>query len=303
MPYGIYAERGDLYPTRPWLAFLQGSTRDHSRVFSTQGILYPDVASVYGLSDPRVLDAIYPARYLDYLKAFVSPALVDRFTGIDPNESAPKVAANPMFDLLGVRYLVYYDAAGSGPPPGSEAQFRLAYRGDGVKIYENLRAAPRAFVVHDVRPVDDAEAAATLMLTNKTFDPRTKAVIEAGPDEPRLRPCAGAAPSTATITSYAPSKVRIKVTSRCPGLLVLADQYFPGWSASVDAKHADVYATDATLRGVRVPAGTSTVELNYRPASFRNGMILFAIGLLTLLVLAVQGVRASPWWRAGRRRD
>ena len=83
----------------------------------------------------------------------------------------------------------------------------------------------------------------------------------------------------------------------CAGLLVLSDEYYPGWSATVNGHHADVYATDVALRGVLVPAGRSTVELHYRPAPLRDGLVLFAIGLIAIVLTGVSGLRASRWWR------
>jgi len=312
VPFGIYASRANPYPVEPWVKFLQTNTRDASRVFSTQGFLYPDVSGAYGLSDLRALDALFPQRYWDFVKTFVSHGIVDRFTAVDPNESVPDVAANPMFDLLGVRFLVYHDAPNFAPPPTSPAQYRIVYEADGIKIYENLHAAPRVFVAHDVHAEADENAALQYLVGKggapfpdgsvdvRGFDPRSSAVIEAKAPIAPAPNCPARTASYSHIVSYSSSYVKIAVTNNCPGLLVLSDEYFPGWSASVNGHHAHVYPTDVALRGVQVPAGRSTVEFRYRPASFRNGVILFAVGLLVLAFLAATGLRSSDLW--GRRR-
>ena len=72
-PRGIYGPREDPYPTTALTTFLSDHTGDNSRIFSTDGVLFPDTAGVYGLSDPRMLDALYIDRYWDYLRSFVSP--------------------------------------------------------------------------------------------------------------------------------------------------------------------------------------------------------------------------------------
>jgi hypothetical protein len=311
-PYGIYADRQNPYPSPPWISFLQSRTHDdQSRVFSTQGWLYPDVASVYGLSDPRVLDALYPKRYWLYLSAFVAHGLADRFTAVDPNEPAPNFASNPMFDLLGVRYLVFHEG-GDPRPAGAKAQFRRVYQAGGVQILENLHAAPRAFVVHDVRAVRDVNAALALLAPQTSkyfpdgsvrvghFDPQSSAVIETTTQAAPPQSCARDAVSSTNIVSYSATEMKFAVNNSCPGLLVVSDQYFPGWSATVNGHHATILPTDVALRGVPVPAGSSTVVLSYRPASFRFGLILFAIGALALVFLSVTGLRSTRWWR-GRR--
>lgn len=311
-PHGIYANRENPYPPVPWISFLQSNTQDHSRVFSVEGLLYPDISTVYGLSDPRTLDALYPTRYWTYLKTFVAHRLTDRFTAAAP--FVTNIASNPMFDLLGVRYLVYRNTLQSGPPAASRSQFRLVYQDGDVKIFENLRAVPRAFVAHDLHAVPDMTAALSLLTRAsgkrfpdgavhvKQFDPRSSAVIEGDPPTKQGQTCTSDTPSTATIASYSATTVRIRVTSTCPGLLVLSDQSFPGWSATVSGHRARIYPTDITLRGVLVPAGSSTVEFHYQPASFRNGLILFAGALVALGFLAVTGLRSSRWYRKRRRR-
>ena len=312
-PFGIYAKRDNPYPSEPWISFLQSNTQDQSRVFSTEAFLYPDISSAYGLSDPRMLDALYPERYWQYLNTFVAHGLVDRFTAVDPNEPVPDFAANPMFDLLGIRYLVFHDDPSVHPPVAAKAQFRKVYQADGVKIFENLHAAPRAFVVHDLRAVPDLTAAVQL-LTNEnrarfpdgsvhvqSFHPRTTAVVEADAQAAKPQSCASGATSSTKIVSYSATDMKIAVSGNtCPGLLVLSDEYFPGWSATVNGHVARIYPTDVAMRGIPVPAGTSTVELHYRPAPFRKGLILFAIAVLVLVFLAVTGLRSSRWWRARR---
>jgi len=49
------------------------------------------------------------------------------------------------------------------------------------------------------------------------------------------------------------------------------------------------------------PRAPTTVVLQYRPAWFRHGMILFALGLIALAFLTVTGVRASPTFARRRR--
>jgi Bacterial membrane protein YfhO len=309
-PHGIYANRADPYPSQPWIGFLQSNTQDHSRVFSTDGILFPNISTAYGLSDIRAIDALYPERYWTYIKEFISPGICCLFSGVGPPSN---VVSNPMFDLLGVRYLVSRESRTSQPSIFLMPQFRPVYHADDLNIYENGRAVPRAFVVHSLRIVPDMHAAATLFANEERarfpdgavrvehFDPRSSAVVESKGKIVQRQACGANTASAANIVSYSPTHVKISVTNDCPGLLVLSDQYFPGWSATVNGRPAHIYPTDIALRGVTVPAGMSTVEFHYRPKSFRNGLILFALGLVALLLLGAAGLRSSPRWHRRRR--
>jgi hypothetical protein len=310
-PHGIYATRADPYPAEPWIGFLQSNTRDQSRVFSTDGILFPNISTAYGLSDIRALDALYPERYRTYIKEFISRGIGTWFVGVGPPSN---VVSNPMFDLLGVRYLVSRESRTSQPPIDLVPQFRPVYHADDLQIYENLRAAPRAFVVHSLRTVPDMRAAAQFFAKEEParfpdgavhvehFDPRSSAVVETSGKIEQSQACGVTAASTANIVSYSPTHVKISVKNDCPGLLVLSDQYFPGWSATVNRRPTHIYPTDIALRGVPVPSGVSTIEFRYRPKSIRNGLILFALGLVALGLLTAAGLRSSQWWqrRSGR---
>ncbi len=297
-PHGFYLPRDDPYPSYAWVSNLQDRTAvDQSRVFSADGLLYPDTAGVYQLSDPRMLDALYVERYFRYLRTFVASGLDDRFTGTGPFESAPNVAANPMFDLLGVRYVIYNKDAGGAPPSWSEGQYRAVDRDGAVIVYENTHAAPRAFVAHDVHRVGDVDAALHFFTRGQhasfpdatvqvSVDPTRTAVVEAARgDVPATSSCAADATSTARVVSRTPNFVKVVVENSCPGLLVLSDQYYPGWSATVNGRDARIYATDVALRGVFVPTGDSTVEFHYRPSSFRVGIAVWVIAVLALLGL------------------
>jgi hypothetical protein len=208
-----------------------------------------------------------------------------------------------MFDLLGVKYVM---AGSTHVPSAPGSQYQLAFQGDGVSVYHNTQVVPRAFVVHDIQRVDDESAArAALVKGEPQFgdgavnvvnrDLRHSAVVEADSAgaAPKVSSCDGSGDS-ARITEYANRSVTIDVNSACAGLLVLSDEYYPGWTATVNGKDANIYATDLALRGVPVPAGHSTVEFSYQPASLHDGVALAIIGgiaVVTLVTVDIVAIR------------
>ena len=95
---------------------------------------------------------------------------------------------------------------------------------------------------------------------------------------------------TARVARYEPERVVIRARSATPALVVLDDVHYPGWEATVDGHSAPIHQVDYLLRGVRVPAGTHTVEMRYRPQSWRIGWIVSLIGLLVLAGLTAYGL-------------
>ena len=103
------------------------------------------------------------------------------------------------------------------------------------------------------------------------------------------------------ITSYRPEAVEISVAAGAPGLLILADQAFPGWAARVDGEPTPIITVDHALRGVYILAGTHQVSFSYEPWPFRLGAALTLGSLLLLcLLLARLGRRARRRLGNGR---
>ena len=109
-PHKIYRDRHDTFSEPPYVQFLQDqqSGDEWPRMFALDALLFPNSASAYDLHDIRDLDALYPERFIPYLRAFVSPEVTDRFVGgpFASLEGAAQVAGNPLFDLTGVEYVV-----------------------------------------------------------------------------------------------------------------------------------------------------------------------------------------------------
>ena len=170
-------------------------------------------------------------------------------------------------------------------------QFTPVYSGE-VSIWENTQAAPRAFLVDQVRSVTSSSDAIAVM-QDPGFDPKRDAVVEApvatSSDTTRVSPQTD--PGRALITKYESQQVRIAVESPSSELLVLTDTYFPGWTATIDGAAAAILPTDLAFRGVMVPSGSHEVTFSYAPGTFFLGGAL-AFGAVALLGLVV--------WRSRR---
>jgi|GEM_PF-5359252 len=309
-PRGFYSPRRNPFPNEGWIRSVSALARSpgYSRIFSTDGLLFPNTAGVYQLADPRVVDAIYVERYFRYFHTYVSGGTFDRWIATGPTETFPAIFDNPMFDLMGARYVVQ-----KHPFTTTDSNYHIVKRTPGRVIYENTAALPRAFVVRDVRTVPNESATVAYLNRHASkntdgslhpvLDPRTQAVIEA-PGTPsgaaRRSSCVNRPYDIATITHYDPSRIEVRVNAPCGGLLVVSDTYFPGWEAGVNGRTATIYPTDLAFRGIRVPPGRSSVTLRYRPSSFRAGLLVALLGVLGFAGVAV-GSRCVARRRRSRR--
>jgi len=267
-----------------------------ARVFGFDKKLYPDTAGAFGIQDVRVLDGLDVKRYATFVNTFVT-TFDDRLTGDKAQPS--DIEGNPMFDLLGVRYVLTGNVT---PLSQAGGQFSPVVQGD-VSVFQNNQVLPRAFVASDVHTVDSTAGALSylkgfghLVPDGRTrldrFSPTTQAVVES-PGGSAATPGAGAGPRrTVTISSYEADRVVVDVGAGAPGLLVLTDTYMPGWEATVGGRPAQVLPTDVAFRGVPVGGAATRVVFRYRPPGFTAMWLLPLVGVLGMVA----------WWLVRRRR-
>ena len=151
---------------------------------------------------------------------------------------------------------------------------------------------PRFHVVRRIERAGDEEESFRL-LTDATFDPVSTAILEADPGLP-LGPLDGStAGDDLRLVSETPEHIILDARLASAGLLVIGDNYFPGWRAAVDRRPAPLLRADYTLRAVPIEAGAHSVDLVYDPLSFRLGVGLSAAGLV---LAAFSLVTDRPRW-------
>ncbi|HEY2158209.1 MAG TPA: YfhO family protein, partial [Isosphaeraceae bacterium] len=127
-----------------------------------------------------------------------------------------------------------------------------------------------------------------------SYDPKRWAWVEvADPNSlARFHPGGPAAASEAVTVRYpSPERAELDVTLDRPGVVVLADALYPGWTLTVDDKPATIIRTNRMMRGAAVEAGKHGLVYEYRPPSFAIGKVVSLIGFVGLL--------ASLLWSAG----
>ncbi len=168
-----------------------------------------------------------------------------------------------------------------------------------IKLYRRRAPLPRALLLYDwqfVPPDDAGDEIALGVLRGANFDP-ARTVVLAGAGANRVLD--GAAPQgTAAVVEYAPGQVVVEVASAEPGWLLLADAYFPGWQATVNAAPAPIYRADIMFRAVQIPAGASRVAFVYAPWWY-PGLLLAGGGLWLLLGVGLLAAAVRRARRAG----
>jgi hypothetical protein len=193
--------------------------------------------------------------------------------------------------LLNVRYILWPDFQRGQSIGGMPVVSRTALQ-DG-RPYETIledQGLPRARLVGAATVKADAEAVAYML--SDAFDPEREVVLA---ELPSLELDGQPAQGSVAWLVHSPNELRLSVTTERPALLVVADNWFPAWLATVDGEAAPVLRAYHTLRAVPVPAGTHTVEMRYRSGTVRRSLWVS----LTLLV-ALTGLMGLHLWRERR---
>ena len=101
------------YRGAPYIGFLKANTSANERVFGRDGILHPDWAGSFQLTDIRGLDAMYPWKYLRFVRSFLrdelpqapTGELIERFTG-GGEHTFDTALKRRLLQLSSVKYLL-----------------------------------------------------------------------------------------------------------------------------------------------------------------------------------------------------
>jgi hypothetical protein len=212
------------------------------------------------------------------------------------HNAMPPTFQRHLLDLAGGRFLVVsadYDPTASQLRPAPH----LLWESEGLRVYENPRALPRAVFVPRVEVVADPLVLLQRLAAGDD-DPRQVALIESAPPSGFLGDAATPASATVEFVRDDPEHVVLRLRADGRGFLHLADQYFSGWRATINGTETPIMRANYLFRLIEIPPGESLVEFRYEPASVRIGAF---ISIATLLSLAVLGIVARRRRRSRER--
>jgi hypothetical protein len=84
-------------------------------------------------------------------------------------------------------------------------------------------------------------------------------------------------------TNFAAQRIDVQVDAAGPGMVVVAQTYYPAWHAYVDGQPTRLWRANYAFQALEVPPGRHEVKIVYQDGKFRAGCL---ISLLTLLACA-----------------
>jgi hypothetical protein len=171
--------------------------------------------------------------------------------------------------------------------------------GDTVYLYRLNTENPYSWVTPVAVKAPDDQVLATLL--NPRFDVRRAALFDTSANvavSEGLQALPAPLSITTSVRHYEPGRVQIDLSAAAPqgSSLVVSENYYPGWKATVDGKPAPIGRADYTFIGVELPRGARSVELNFTSDSYARGKVITWIAIALGLLMLGAGI-----WRDRRR--
>jgi hypothetical protein len=267
-PYNAVISERYYVPKLPIIEALETDARDLNEPFRVLGldwVFLPNAAAQYGLEDVRGSD---PMQWGDYGRFLRTAAVRDAWI-----EDVKRIAdaSHPIIDFLNVRYLL----AEPGMRPG--ATWTQVYSGADGDLYRNDEYMPRFFAPPLLRRVgrrdweEEIAAGRGFAETPLVSGPGLEAVVSNPPVE-------------VAVAQRGPTEYRLKVKAEGEAVVASSQPAMRWWRVTVAGREVPVLRVNGAFLGFRVPAGSSTVWIRYRPWSYWSAV---GGGLVAILALGV----------------
>jgi hypothetical protein len=286
-----FSPKNTVLPSNQIITYLT-DIKTYDRVYGVgEAMMTTNLATYFRLYDPQYYHPLYITRYGE-LTGYANTGIYgqgvirgDAIINASPTESAEETfRRNRLLSILGVKYVVYNNAKIQQSIQKPLTQFTDQTN----SIVENTDAVPRATIVtNTVFATNPSTLLSTLF--NPDFNPITTVVLE---KDPKIASASSTGKGTAAIKQYSENEILIDTQTNTSGILVLSDNYYPGWHAYVDGKITEILRANYSFRAVVIPTGTHKVRFAYEPDSVKIGILVSSISLL--LLIGVSGILLLP---------
>lgn len=258
----------------------------------------------------RLQAAAKPYRVFDPLEVYTRDALmaydIPQVTGYHGNhlqtyldlvggEGGANLLHSPnLWKLLDVKYFIFPDTI---PLRAYTRVLGPVHTGLGRTAY--LYVADSALTY--ARVVSAGVKADTNQIVPTLMDPRLDydRLVLFSPDQPvnplPLSSMPSAPAAKATVTKWAPGAMSITINPPTDSAryLVVSENWYKDWKATVNGAPAQVLRGDESLLTVPLPPGARTVELAFKPDDYARGktITMISLGLIVLLGAVPMGMR------------
>jgi len=297
--YTFFSEKRFVYPELPVIQKISELSISYDRIWGYgHAFIEKNIPQYYRWFSTDGYGNLSSKRYAELLSTIINEGRLGgtiRRSDTDIYEASewdPFSSANPyrlrMMSLLGVKYVLESKKGELKDKIPLEKRFdsdtfSLVYQDPAWRIWEYRRVLPRVIFADSY----------IVKLTNQQivdalYDPLTDlshtVLLESEPKEKIEQPQKRISISKASIVDYSMNSITIETDSEVDGFVVVTDNFYPGWNATVDGKSTSLYRANYAFKAAFVPYGQHQVVFTYFPFSFLLGAVVSAVGVLLFFV-------------------
>lgn len=280
-------------PKNELIKQLQKLTKDSSRVFGFgEANIKTDFATLYNFYDPNFYDPLYIRRYGELINFANTGSLSGKLLRSDV-EISKDINIKPdnkrrdrLFNLLSVKYFVYKKSEINNIPKN------LVWENKEWIITKNPFALPKAYIVSNYTIIENNDILTKLF--NPAFNINKSVIME---ENPNINKSSNINYSI-SVKKYKENEIILKTISSGKGILILTDNYYPGWKAFVDDVETKILRANYSFRSIIIPGGEHLIKLNYFPSSLITGIFISTASLIIYLFVIIIFLKFNKFFKS-----
>ena len=210
-------------------------------------------------------------RYQEMIDAYIAPEMQAAMQAIAAkNGNMQEVDGAKVFPVLNMLNTKY---------------FILPLQGGATMPLQNIYAQGNGWFVDKINYVADANAEYSGV---GKIDVRHESVADKKFESVLGQAQSNDSTAIVKLVKYEPNNLQYTIESKKGGVVVFAEIYYPGWTATIDGQPAELGRVNYILRALNVKAGKHTVVLDFHPTSISTTETIAYIAIV-ILILAIIG--------------
>ena len=209
-------------------------------------------------------------RYQEMIDAYIAPEMQAAMQAIAAkNGNMQEVDGAKVFPVLNMLNTKY---------------FILPLQGGATMPLQNIYAQGNGWFVDKINYVADANAEYAGV---GKIDVRHEAVADKKFESVLGQAQSNDSTAIVKLVRYEPNNLQYTIDSKKGGVVVFAEIYYPGWTATIDGQPAELGRVNYILRALNVKAGKHTVVLDFHPTSISTTETIAYIAIVILLLAII----------------
>ncbi|MBI2601310.1 YfhO family protein [Candidatus Daviesbacteria bacterium] len=273
-----------IYPPTDLTDFL--IKHPNSRFVSETTILPPNMWVPYMLESPSGYDSVYPlniAKLIAVINSHDVTASPQTKNGVITSYTSP------MLRITGTRFIIVpkrdkqdIKKTGSIEPKLQNPNFKKVFESGSIVVLENTNYLPRAYLTSKVIKQNQQDTLLTLM--DEGFLPLEKTLSEDFEIDNQSNQKIRQIPSYKAIAN---NHVQVITDSDIDSMLVVLNNFYPGWEAKIDSVPTRIHRVNYSFNGVYVPKGKHIIDFYYIPKALIYGALISLLSGCILIFILV----------------